>query len=71
MDFVGKTHHCVFGAKVVDDEGTANSPRHIKQATQKLMCGTMGRPSGTYLMTVAQPNTTLSEVLPPVILQRD
>jgi hypothetical protein len=38
MDFGGKAHHCVFGAKVVDYEGAANSPGHIKQAVEKLMC---------------------------------
>ncbi len=33
------------------------------------MYGIMRGPPAAYLMTVAQPNTTLSEVLPPVMLE--
>jgi hypothetical protein len=38
MDHGRKAHHCVLGAKVVDYEGTANSPGHIEQTAEKLVC---------------------------------
>jgi hypothetical protein len=34
-----ETHHCALGAEVVDYEGAANSPRHIEQTAEKLVCG--------------------------------
>jgi len=34
-----KAHHCVLGAEVVNYEGTANSPGHIEQTAEKLVCG--------------------------------
>ena len=64
-----ETYHCVLGAKVVDYEGTTNSPRHIEQTTEGSRNGGMVRPLVTYLITVAQPNTTLNEVLLPVMLR--
>jgi len=64
-----EAYHCVLGAKVVDYEGTTNSPGHIEQTTKGSRNGGVVRPLVTYLMTVAQPNTTLSEVLLPVMLR--
>ena len=67
-----KAHHCVLGAKVVDYEGTADSPGHIEQTAEKLACGsTECGDLAAYLITVAQPNTTLREVLLPMMLQQD
>jgi hypothetical protein len=70
-DYRGNTHHCVLGAKVVDDEGAANSSGHIKQTAEKSMRARTGRLPAAYLITVAQPNTALSEVLLPMMLQRE
>ena len=64
-----EAYHGVLGAKVVDHEGAANSPRHIEQTTGKSANGGRVRTLANYLITVAQPNTTLSEVSPPVMLR--
>jgi hypothetical protein len=66
-----ETHHGVLGTKVVDDEGTANGPRHIEQTAEKSINGDRVPVLTTYLITVAQPNTILSAVLPPVMLRED
>ena len=71
MAFGKEAYHCVLGTKVVDYEGTTNSPGHIEQTTERSRNGGKMRPLVTYLMTVAQPNTTLSEVLLPVMLRVD
>ena len=71
MNHGRETHHCVLGAEVVDYEGTANSPGHIEQTAQNLACGTGWADPVAYLITVAQPNTTLREVLLPMMLQQN
>jgi hypothetical protein len=64
-----EAHHGVLGTKIVDHEGTANSPGHVEQTTEKKsISGSKVRTLVTYLITVAQPKMTLSEVLPPVML---
>lgn len=61
-------HHRVLRAKIIDHERSANGSGHVEQ-TEDLNDQNEIKISWAYLITVAQPKTTLSEELPPVMLR--
>lgn len=63
-----EAHHGVLWAKVIDHKRSANGSGHVEQTVEISMTRGMEHCFLAYLMTVAQPKTTLSEVLPPVML---
>jgi hypothetical protein len=44
-----EAHHGVLGTKIVDHEGTANSPGHVEQTTEKSINGGQGANAGDLL----------------------
>ena len=63
-----KSYHRPLRAENVHDEGTNDRSGHVEQAAYGSEGNTTLRCENTHLMTTAQPKTTVSESLPPVML---